>query len=533
MAGLSSAFRLLQTARNTAAAGLTFALSIAVGIWFTPFLVGRIGAESYGLVMLAAVIVSYAGPVVQSLSTTFARAFAFAETRDANRDESPGHSAGGPGSSQRLMDDAMGLALRIALAMAVVLVPFALFGPRLLGISAPFRPEASAILALTGAAFVVWVLSAPYAALLYCRNRLDLGNYSQLIQTLLRVGGAAGLILWLGAASWMVPAAGLAGAILAMIFVRKVSAAILPLQFSYRRWRSRRPRRFARTGSGVLIASTLTMLLLGSELLVVNYMADETVAGRYAAAMQIPVLVRSAMLGLAAIAGPTILAHYADGAVAAARVSAADAMKRIGMVIALPTGITLAIAPMILTLWLGSVFAAYGPVVWLGLLGAVFTTASMPLYALLVSADRTMLAALFRGVGLVLFLVVALVLFRATELGVVSVAAGLCLGLIVPEVLLMAPLAARVTKGRLLAFLKPLGAALLAVGVAYALSSLLAGVWLPRDVFEVCLFGGIVGIDHAAICLPLLDRALLVRLSTATLAALKRRHHSATPGSAG
>jgi len=521
VAGLSPAFRLLQTARNTGATGLTFTLSIAVGIWFTPFLVGRMGPESYGLVMLAAVVVSYAGPVVQSLSTTLARAFAFAEAQDA--------AGGEPAEAQRLMDEAMGLALRIALVMAVVLVPFALLGPRLLGISTSFRPEASAILALTGGAFVVWVLSAPFAAILFCRNRLDLGNYAQLIQTLLRVGGAVLLILWLGGQSWTIPAAGLAAAIVSMIFVWRVSAAIVPLRFSYRRWLSRRTKRFARTGSGVLLASTLTMLLLGSELLVVNYMVNETVAGRYAAAMQIPVLVRSAMLGLAAIAGPTILAHYADGEVAEARASAADAMKRIGMVIALPTGITLGIAPLILTLWLGSEFAAYGPVVWLGLLGAVFTTAAMPLYALLVSADRTMLAALFRGVGLVLSLAVALVLFRTTDLGVVSVAAGLCVGLIVPEVLLMAPLAARVTKGRLTVFLKPFGAALAAVGVAFALSSLLAGVWLPGNVFEICLFGAAVGIGHAAICLTLLDRALLVRLSAATLAALRRRQDAHRP----
>ena len=523
MAGLSSAFRLLQTARNTAAIGLTFVLSIAVGIWFTPFLVGRIGPASYGLVMLAAVVVAYAGPVVQSLSTTLARAFAFAEAQDV--------AGGEPAEAQRLMDEAMGLALRIALGLAALLVPFALIGPRLLGISAPFRPEASAILALTGGAFVVWVLSSPFAAILFCRNRLDLGNYAQLLQTLLRVGGVVLLIGWLGGLSWTVPAAGLAAAIVSLAFVWRVSARITPLRFTYRRWLSRRTGEFARTGGGVLAASILTMLLLGSELLVVNYMANETVAGSYAAAMQIPLLVRSAMLGLAAIAGPTILAHYADGEVVAARVSAAEAMKRIGLVIALPTGIALAIAPLILTLWLGEDFAAYGPVVWLGLLGAVFTTAAMPIYSLLVSADRTLLAALFRGVGLVLFLAVAVILFRTTDLGVVSVAAGLCVGLIVPEVLLMAPLAARVTEGRVAMFLKPFGAALVAVGVAFALSVLLAGLWLPRNLFEICLFGGVVGLGHTVICLTLLDRPLLVRLTSAARTTLTRRRARLSPGS--
>ncbi len=515
MVGLSPAFRLKQTVRNTAATGLTFILIIAVGIWYTPFLIGRIGPESYGLVMLAAAVVSYAGPVVQTLSTTLTRAFAFAEAQDI--------AGGEPVEAQRLMDEAMGVALRIALILAAILGPFALFGPQLLGISAPFRPEASAILALTGTAFVVWVLSAPFAAILFCRNRLDLGNYAQLLQTMLRVGGAVLLILWLGGQSWAVPAAGLAAAIVSLIFVWRVSAKIAPLRFTYRRWLSRRPEGFVRTGGGVLAGTTLTMLLLGSELLVVSYMANETVAGSYAAAMQIPVLIRSAMLGLASIAGPTILAHYADGEIAAARISAADAMKRIGLVIALPTGIALAIAPLILTLWLGEDFAPYGPVVWLGLLGAIFTTASAPMYSLLVCADRTIGPAAFRATGLVLYLVVAVVLFRTTDLGVVSVAAGLCLGLIVPEVLLMAPRTAQVIGGHVSLFLKPFGAALVAVAVAFALSSLLASQWLPRNVYEICLFGALVGVGYAVICLITLDRALLVRLTSATLAALKRR----------
>lgn len=518
MAGLSSAFRLLQTARNTAATGLTFALSIAVGVWFTPFLVGRIGPESYGLVMLAAVVVSYAGPVVQSLSTTLARAFAFAEAQDAAQ-------------AQRLTDDAMGLSLRIALVMALLIVPLALLGPRVLGISVTHRAEAASILALTGAAFVVWVLSSPFAAIMYCRNRLDLANYAQLLQTLLRVGGAVGLILLVGGQSWAIPAAGLAAAVGSLVFVWQVSRRISTLRFTYRRLFVPRIAGLARTGSSVLAGTVLTMLLLSSELLVVNYMANEAVAGSYAAAMQIPVLVRSAALGLAAIAGPAIQALYADGKIGAARSAAADAMKRIGLCIALPAGVALAIAPLILTLWLGSAFAPYAPVVWLGLIGAVFTTTAAPLYTLLVAADRTGLPAVFRGIGLALFLIAAVLLFRTTDLGVVSVAAGLCLGLILPEVAMMAPRTARATGGPVTQFLKPFAIAAVAVAVAWVLSSALAAVWMPRGIVDLCLFGAVVGIGHMAVCLVAFDRALLTRIGSAAGAALQRRRAPVARGS--
>jgi len=48
---------------------------------------------------------------------------------------------------------------------------------------------------------------------------------------------------------------------------------------------------------------------------------------------------------------------------------------------------------------------------------------------------------------------------------------------------------------------------------------------------EICLFGCVVGVGHAAICLTLLDRPLLVRLTSAARAALRRTQARLAPGS--
>lgn len=496
---LTPAFGARQTARNAGATGLAFAVSIGVGIWFTPFLVTRLGPESYGLVMLAVVVVSYAGPLAQTLSTSLAVAFAHAGADAANRDN--------PAALQTAMDRAMALSLRVSLILALLLVPLALGGPWLLGISGAFRTEAGTILLLTGLAFVVWVLGSPLSAILYAANRTDLGSYLQAAQNLVRVAGAVILIALLGWGSYATPVAALLGAAVALLAAGWACRTVSPLRLRYRRLAAGGGLGLRATGGSVLAYSVSTMLLLGTELLVVNYMASEAAAGIYAAVIQIPVLVRSAMLNLSSVFGPRVLALRAAGETRAAQAATADAMKLLGIMIALPAGVVLAAGPLVLEVWLGPAFAPYAPVLQLGMAGSVLLVAAQPLYALAIWERRVGVPAAIRGGAVAFYLIAAVVLFKATSLGLVSVAAGLAAALVLPELLVMAPYSARIGAAPLATFLKPFAAVSVAVGIAWVATRLVLLAWTPDTILMLCLFGAAVGAIHATACLALLDRA--------------------------
>ncbi|MEO6041362.1 MAG: hypothetical protein ABIP41_05640 [Croceibacterium sp.] len=483
-----------QTFSNTVSTGLTFVLGIAIGIWFTPFLVGRIGPESYGLVILSATVVSYAGPLAQSVSTSILRELALAR------------GSGEPGAMHHAVRTGTRHSLRIAAILFAALIPFSLAGPWLLGISTPFRSEASGILFLTGLGFITWLLTAPFAAILYLANRLDLGNFAQALQNVIRVLGAVALLGLVSRNALWVPVATLIGTLCGIGLIAASSHSIS------RHWIKGAPssapfRQLGRIEAGVLIQGIAVMLLCSSELVVVNYLTDEANAGRYAASIQIPVLIRAAMLSLTGLFGPRILTLYTEGDRLGARAASARAVKLIGLIAALPVAVVLATAPIILRVWLGETFVPFSPILALGMVAMMAFVGTMPLYVLTMAAGRVVVPSVIRTVTLVLYVALAVILFYTSNLGLTSIAAGLAVGISACELALMAPYSARVSGGRWYTFLVPFLSVLLALAIAYAASRLLLQLWVPATVFEVCLFGSAVGVVHAGAGLMLMGRS--------------------------
>ncbi|MEA3057478.1 MAG: hypothetical protein QOF34_293, partial [Sphingomonadales bacterium] len=74
---------------NLATTVAGFMISVVVGLWFTPFLLHRLGPAAYGLIPLATTVVSYFSLLSQTLSSALTRtismALATGDTARANR----------------------------------------------------------------------------------------------------------------------------------------------------------------------------------------------------------------------------------------------------------------------------------------------------------------------------------------------------------------------------------------------------------------------------------------------------------------
>jgi membrane protein EpsK len=500
-----------QSAINTATTVLTFGVTLIAGVFFTPYLLRNIGPESYGLVMLAAVVVSYGSPLVQTLSATLARELAFARAAD----DAP--------AMQALLDRGMALCLWLFGALLAVLLLLAQFGQGLLGVSPAFWDENSRLLLLTGGAFLAWVLSAPFGAILYVANRLDFGNHAQLAQTVLRIGGAVLIIELVSRASWAVPTAAFVGALAFMGIAWWASTRVSPMRVSARQALRSRPLALRGTGSAVLISTIAIALLLSTSLPLVSHLADERVTGLYAAAIQIPVLVRAALLSVSSVFGPQMMAHFSEGQVAEARGEAIDALRWLGILAALPAGVVIAAGPLVLSLWLGPDYAAFAPVLQLEMVSTIFLVAALPMHNLALCADRVKWPSVVRLASAAGLIVLSLALFRFTYLGVVSVALALTLVLAVADVLFMAIYAARISGGGRLAFLRPYWTIAAFVALAACLTLAVEAVWRPADIVELIVFGGVVGAVHLGVAMALFGRhyvrPLLSRRAQAEIAA--------------
>ena len=489
MADLKAEFSSRQTAVNYLSSGVAFTVSLAIGFWFTPYLVNSIGPAHYGLVILSATLISYAAPLAQSLATTFSRAFSVAiQVGDIER-------------TQRLMDDAMGLSLKLVVIAAACLVPLAIASPYLLGTSPGYRFDQSVVLLLTVAAFLIWMVSSPLAALVYAANRIDYGIYAQTTQNIVRIIAAVILIEALGWGIYAAPAGGIAGAMAALAGMLLATMAVAPVRVRYAGVDTNT--QLARMGGAVLFGTVGSMLLLSTELLVVNYMTDEVSAGLYAASIQIPALIRTTMLTLGAVFGPTILALYAKGDIAASRAATGNAVKTVGLIAALPAGIVFATAPLILELWLGKAFVPYAAVLQLGMVASVAHVVPKPMHDLALATGRLWFPAVLRVGALIFYLLLALVLFKTTSLGLTSVALALAIGMAAPELLLMAPFVSRAAQGSALYFLKPVAIVVAAIGACWAICRAMLLWWTPATLTELCLFCAAVAPLYGAVALVL------------------------------
>jgi membrane protein EpsK len=466
-----------------------FVASAVIGIWLTPFLVSNLGPSSYGLAILAATVVSYFGPLALTLSMTLTRYLSIArESAD-------------PQALSALMRGSVGLTAKIALVVGLILVPSSLLVPYILRLSPEYRGEATTLFLLTGVSFVLWLLCVPMSALIYSANRLDQNNFAQLAQTIVRALATVILMVFVAHQSWTVAAGAIAGSLGCLMVLTFWALRLAPATMFIPDFRSRAiGSDLRRTGLNVLVGQAGSLLLLSTELVLVNYLVDEHQTGQYAATLQIPGLVRAAIFGLSGVFGPLIFARYARGDIGGAAVSTTRAMRILGLIAALPTGFLFAMGDRTLAIWLGSGFEPFTPVLLVEMAGvAVFVTA-LPMYSLALAADRVFWPGVLRIFAAAAYVAGALILFQATPVGVTGVAIAMAAALIVPEIVVMAPYVAKAAGAPVVRFLGPFTIVAAAAVVSFAVTRGMLAAFSPDRLAGILGLAVAVTVVYVPVC---------------------------------
>lgn len=471
-----------------------FMISVAVGLWFTPFLVHSLGPAAYGLIPLATTVVSYFSLLSQTLSSALTRTISMAlATGDAAR-------------ANRAFGSALGGALVLAAIMALPLAALSWWSSALFEFPRGARDATRILFAIVAATFVIALISTPYQTVSFSRNRVYLINLAALAQTGIRVGGTilfftitasivnAALAILLSAVAALV--LNFAFARISAPMIRATSIAVDGAEL----------RAMSKTSSHVLLMQIGMVMTMSCELVIVNRLFGSHEAGRYAAVMQWLLLLRNATTALVVLCVPTILALAAERRSGALVDYTKRAMTWIAIGIALPTGYLCGLSPRILSVWLGPDFAGLWPVMVIQLVPLAITAAAVPLYSITLAADRMFLAGLVQiGVAIVgIVLGVAL----GSMGGPVWVAAAVGWSFALKEILFAPAYAARNIGLPWYIFLGPI---LLAVGL-FAFAAALswgAGESLhPGSILTLGLTGIMVSIVYLG-CLALFARPVV------------------------
>lgn len=396
---------------------INFLVSIAVGIFFTPYLIHHLGVAAYGVIPLAIAFSSYLTVFTLVINASVARFITVAMQRD---DIGEANSY----FNTSLFASIFSVILLLGPCLWLASMPEHLFH-----LPAGYEVQSKWLLTFTVGMVMISVLSSPFEVASFCRNRFDFRNMVTITATLIRVGFvvllftiAAPSVFYVGLGMFI---AAVFSLLASVIIWRKLTPELV---ISHRGFKSECLRNLAGTGGWIMISQIGTMLLLSIDLLVVNRMFGPDSGGRYASLLQWSILLRGVALTIAGVLAPTIISLYARNEIVEMISYSRKAVKALGLFIALPVGLVSGLSQPLLYVWLGQDFVALAPILTLMTAPLCINLGYMPLHNISQATNNVRVPGIVQLVAGVINLGLAILLAGPLGWGMYGVAAA---GLIV------------------------------------------------------------------------------------------------------
>lgn len=462
-------------------------VSLAVGIWYVPFLVKTLGHAAYGLIPLTSALTAYMGLVTFGINQPVAR-FLTIELERGDR-----HRANLVFNTSFWTNLGFCVALLLPVALGVTWVDW------LVRIPPGYVTATRWLFGWTAAALLLNQIGIPFAASAFCRNRLDLQNLATIAGTLTRVG----LILLLFS---------LAAARIEYVGLAILAGALISLAMAIYQWRRLTPmlhvapRLFDRTlfkdlfatGGWATVSQLGAMLYLNIDLILANRLFGADVGGKYAAVLQIPYLLTSLSLAVGGIFPPTTYQLYARGNMEALVAYLRRSIRFLGLVMTVPIGLICGFSESLLRLWLGPSFSGMAPLLMLMTVFMCLTVAMYPLCAVPMAANRVKLQGLVTlavGVG---NLMLALFLAGVAGWGLYGIAAAIAIAMVTRYVVFIPVYAAHILQRPPGTFLRGTLPVVMTSTAIIGLALAVQLYWPIANWFELVLASGAVSLAGAA-----------------------------------
>ena len=376
------------------------AVTMLVGVLYVPFLVTHLGPAAYGLVPLISLVTSYMAFMSLGLNSAMGRFLTIALGREDHKEANVIFNV------TFWANLALALVLVIPAAIAIANVN------HILRIPPGYETAARWLFAGTVAAFMLNQVKTPFTGSPFSTNRLDLANLVAVGETLTRVGLVVCLFLLVAPRLEYIGMAILAGTVVSTVGMIKLWKVLTPtLSINLHSFDWKLLKALCCTGGWVLVSQLGLMLYLNIDLLLANRLFGPELSGRYAAVLQVPILLRTGCIAVGGIFPPTMYYLYAQGDTDGLAKYLNNAIKFLGLVMALAIGLVCGFSEPLLRLWLGPAFGTLAPLLFLMAIHLCLSLSMYPLWAVPLAANRMRtqgLVALAIGLGnLLLGLVLA------------------------------------------------------------------------------------------------------------------------------
>jgi membrane protein EpsK len=483
----------------------SYVASLFAMLFYSPFLVSRLGVAAYGFVPMTINAVQYLGVVTGALQLSTGRSLAAAlQAEDETRPSA-------------VMSTAVWALLGLLAALLPALLPLAWGADRLLhtpeGLEVEVRWLALGALLM----FFLGALASVLELVAYVRGRFDLRSVMVVASTVVRVGVPVGLISALGPRLRYIGVGLVAGALVHLVFAAFSARRLLPsLRVSPRLASARVLRELASVGGWTIANQLGVLLFLNADLLVVNRVLGSRASGDYSLVLVWSTLLITVGSAAANAFGPRILASVAGDRPEETVVIARDGVRVVSVMMALPVGLIAGFAGPLLRAWQGPGFEHLAPVLTLVVILLGFSLGYQPLATVFLAHQALRLPSLVQLVAGMFSVSCGYLLARHTSLGLFApaLAGGLTLAL---RSCLFTPLYAASLMGLPRGiFLRQVALAVLTTLGVMGLGRLIANAVAPRGWLQLGAAASLVAFRYLLV-------AWFLLLSTAQRAALVQR----------
>ncbi len=354
------------------------ALNMGVALWFTPYLIGVLGVAVYGVATLATSVATYMAIVDSALNKALGR-YLTIEIRQERYE-----------AANRTFNTALGMSLAISAVFLPIIGLVSFLSPRLFDTPVGQESATQWVFAAALLSYLLIIFRGVFTTSPFATNRLDLQNLVQATGIVIRVVATVLLLsLVIPPSVSMIGTGVLVGMLVSTFLAWLVMRRLTPqLKIDLRRFDRAQLAGLFGISSWVFVNEIGSLLSLNIDQIVVNVRLGAEVQGSYALALQWSVLLLTLGRAASSALAPMMMIQYAGGQIDKLAATSRQAVKYLGLAMALPVGLIVGFAPALLRVWVGPQFEPLSLVLAIIVFPLCVYSAVTPLFTIQIAYNR-------------------------------------------------------------------------------------------------------------------------------------------------
>jgi len=455
----------------------SFAISLLVSMWLTPFIINTLGAEAYGFIPLTQQLINYMSVITVALNGMASRFFTYAA------------KSGDRVLAEQYFNTSLVSSSVLALFIVIPLGFMTCFINRIINVPEHLLIDVQISLVIYGVVFILSLMGTAFGMAQFCENRLDISGVLSSVNTVLRSLSILLLLNLFVPKMWYVSLGTLIASVFYFLQNVYYFRKLMPdISFSTRRFSFLRLKELLSSGAWNSVNFIGATLFLQIDMLVANWALGAKLAGEFSALLQLSNLLRAFVSAVIVVFNPTMVELYAKKDMQALVRYSNKAVKITGMMMALPVGLACGLGGTLLTLWLGEGFSGYDFLFGLMTVHLSVNLAVQPLFGIFSAANHVRIPAVVTMTMGAANFILTVVLSMVLGMGAWGIVIAGMIDLTDKNLIFTPIYSAMITKQPLTAYYK--GISMPVAGVAFVVS---IGIILQR-IFPVSGWIGLLSL---------------------------------------